>query len=223
MEYLLTVLSTGRFEYMERMIDSFREHVTPQPAAIFCYLDGATAAETQRAAELLRWGYVSGNSSRLGQCRAQKRCWDSARGSALPWAFHMEEDYVILRPTELRDLRDRLIVREHLQQMALVRTPWGAEVEHGGYIRQFPGWYTRRYGNKWMGWIEQQRNWTNAPALYRTELCRTFDWPAEPGCETTIGPMILQERPEAEFGLWGWGEPWCAHIGVERAKGSHGY
>ena len=74
-----------------------------------------------------------------------------------------------------------------------------------------------------MEWIATRRNWSNT-GLWRTDLCRQHAWPAEPGCETTIGPQLLASRgPDTVFGLWGWGEPWQAHIGLERAPGSHGY
>lgn len=37
------------------------------------------------------------------------------------------------------------------------------------------------------------------------------------------GFEIRVREPERTFGLWDWGEPWCAHIGVARQKGNHGY
>jgi len=199
--YLLTVLRNGRDTYHERMLASFLQHVTPQPADVYEYDDRRTS---------------------LGMCAAHAKCWNAAADSPLDWVFHIEEDMVILRPLELQRLAAVLDMHDHLKQMALVRCPWGFEIEHGGYIPQTPGWY-ERVGMYDHGWIETTRNWATGPALFKTGLAREFPWDPSPGCETEIGPRILRDYPDAKFGLWGWGEPLCAHVGVERAPGSHGY
>jgi hypothetical protein len=199
MRYLLTVLSTGRTEYRERMEASLT-FLWPEPSEVFVHED----------------------VKREGMCAAHAHCWRHAAESEYEWVFHIEEDQVILRPTSLYNIAGVLLDTQDLAQMALVRCPWGAEIEHGGYIPQTPSWYTRRRrgGNEW---IETTRNWATAPALFRTGLAREFHWDTRPGCETEIGQRILAKYPHAKFGLWGGGEPHCAHIGVERASGSHGY
>jgi hypothetical protein len=198
-KYLLTILSTGRAVYRERMEASLG-FLQPPPSSVFLHED----------------------TGREGMCAAHAHCWDAAAVSDCDWVFHIEEDQVLLRPTDLTQIMEVLNTNDHLAQIALVRCPWGFEIEHGGYIPQSPGWYERR-SNSWGEWIETTRNWATAPALFRTDLASEFPWDPSPGCETEIGQRIIEKRPDARFGLWGWGEPWCAHIGIERAEGSHGY
>lgn len=198
--YLLTVLSTGRQQYLDRMLASLDEHLHPAPAEMFVFTD----------------------EERIGQCAAHARCWQHAAESGFDWVFHIEEDFVVLRPIDVEHMTELMYAQPHLFQLSLMRQAWGAEIEWGGYVAKDPGWYQRRTDNGWE-WIETTRNWANAPTLFRTDLAREFPWPVEPGCETTIGPQMLARYPEGRFGILGLGEVQACHIGVERAVGSRGY
>lgn len=228
----MTVLSSGRPVYLERTLASLKQFLTPPPSDIYLFDDGGVLVALDYGEPELR---LESSPIKIGQCAAQAHCWQAAVDSPLDWVLHWEDDVVLLRPLDLRDLVAVMEEEQNIAQMALVRCPWGAEIEHGGYIPQFPGYYDRREtrtgecqkcGSSMDGevyeWIATTRNWSNT-GLWPTALTREFDWPDQPGCETTMGPMILDKYPDAVFGLWGWGEPHCAHIGVERAPGSHGY
>ncbi len=231
MEYVIAVLTNGRRDLLARSLAAFFQHVEPKPARGFLMDDGgqsraASLPDVPSLDELLaatgiEWQYDS-SPSPLGMCRAMAHCWHAAASSDLPWVFTLEDDFVILRPVNLLHLAEVIDAEPTLTQMALVRCPWGFEIPHGGYIAQEPSWYKRRQTGQGR-WISTVRNWANCPALFRTSLAREFPWPLENGCETTIGPMIRAVYPDAVFGLYGAGEPWCSHIGVERAPGSHGY
>lgn len=230
MRYLLTVLTNGRTEYLERALASFEQFVRPKPTEIFVHVDGRHAAPRMLYDEM-PWE-VNQALDPVGFTMATKDCMDRAAQSDLEWFFHLEDDFVILRPLDLNHLREVIEREEHLKQMALVRTPWGAEVEHGGYIAKDPGWYTRRTTALWetigrderdAEWIATQRNFATNPALARTNFPREHPYPSVALSEGVYGFEIREREPEALFGLWGWGEPWCAHIGVDRQAGSHGY
>jgi hypothetical protein len=231
LDYILTVLSSGRPAYLERTLAAFGDLVAPGPSAIYVYDDGADDDRLYETLNLVGEyvgdATVEGSPTRLGMCAAHARCWRAAAESDAEWAFHLEDDYRILCPIDLRDLA--LVIDAHVQlaQMTLMRTPWGAEVEHGGYVPQSPGHYERHETVMIPGcavsWFETTRNWAAAPTLFPTMLARLIDWPTEPGCETAIGPLVEEINPGARFGIWGAGECQVAHIGVERAKGSHGY
>jgi hypothetical protein len=217
------VLTNNRPVYLERSLRAFVEHVQPHPVETVVMDDGgATQGLSELLAAVLPWPWRTERSHpSLGQCRAQGMLWRAARDSGPEWSFHLEDDQVIVRPVDLTDLRSVMEAHPHIAQMTLVRTPWGVEVEHGGYITQDPGWYSRHHVAH-LQWIETTRNWANAPTLVRTSLMREFDFP-DAQCETTIGPNIRAVYPDATFGLWGWGESWCSHIGIERGSSAHGY
>lgn len=245
-EYLLTVLTNGRVDCLERTLAAFFAHARPRPSKMYVVDDGgatgsdAVFALSERYGKDINTAYettgdmVGVPDEAIGMCGAMERCWLAAAESGdrgLGWIFHLEDDQLLLRPINIFHLalvqastwgyRERA-----LAQMALVRAPWGAEIPHGGYIPKDPGWYNRvgaiRHGGP-HEWIETTRNWATSPALYRAELCQEFEWPTEPNCESLIGPRIRERYPEAVFGLWGHGECQYAHIGVERAEGAHGY
>lgn len=211
--YLLIVLSTGRKKYLERTLAAIDEHLRPRHAELFIFDDSVT---------------------RLGQCAAYGECWKYAAASDYEWTVVFEEDYVCLRPLDVGHMSDILRAQPHLLQLTLMRQAWLREVEFGSYVAKDPGWYERKTGRVThhgfntitdvdAEWIETTRNWANAPTLFRTSLAREFEWPSEPGCETTIGPRMLERYPEGKFGILGAGEVQAAHIGVERAPHSHGY
>lgn len=247
MRYLLTILTNGRQTCLERALHAFAQHVDPLPAEVFVMDDGGQTGgafiQATLAATLPGVPYAWEDSFvPLGMCRAHAHCWHAAKATELPWVFHLEDDLVVLRPLDLEAIAATLDAQPHLAQMALVRAPWGFEIEHGGYIPQTPGHYERRGMNfgrcedsapaeEFAGgsrpeaeWIETTRNYATNPALFRSDLAREFPWPLDGGCETLIGPAIIEGRgPDTRFGLWGWGEPWAAHVGVERHPGSFGY
>lgn len=227
MRYLLTVQTNGRPDYLRRALDAAQAFLTPPPAEVLIYDDGEATPE-----DVLRFGGVPtrvlSSPDRVGMCEAYCRLWETAADLDYDWIFHHEDDQLLLRPVRVDWLATVLNDQPHLAQMALVRCPWGAEVPHGGYIPAAPGWYVRcsaptTASMRPMEWIETTRNWATSPALMRASLYRSLPCPAEPGCETTIGPRLLERDPDTRFGLWGWGEPWYAHIGMDRAQGSYGY
>lgn len=258
--YLLTILTNGRRDCFARTIAAYAAHVRPFPSSIFVVDDGGATGEDFVLDSLSVFDgadalYYAPEQVE-GMCGAMTHIWRAGRASRHPWVFHLEDDQLILRPVNLRDLA---LVQAStwgmdtgsLAQMALVRCPWGAEIEHGGYIPKDPGWYTRwslqprldgytmapkkrpltpavnpdstrRRGGEFE-WIETIRNWATSPALYRAELCQRIDWPQEPNCEGLFGHQLREAYPNTVFGLWGWGECWFSHLGVERAPGAHGY
>lgn len=216
--YLLALMTNGRREYLARTLDSLG-HLRPAPSTCFIHND---AGETPYVdlLEATGWDWeVEDSPAPIGHCRSYDHVWQAAARSPLDWAFVVEDDQVVLRPVDLEALSAAMDATRRLVQMTLLRTPWGAEIPFGGYIPQTPGWYRRQALGEWQ-WIETTRNWACAPTLFRTSLTREVAWPLDAGCETSIGPTLLGREEEASFGIWGWGEPWVAHIGVERARGS---
>lgn len=231
--YALCLLSCGREEYVRRTLASYVEHLTPPPSAVYVYDDGGQtpldAFDAWPGVEVK----VESHPTRLGRCAAHANLWRYAAASDYDYVWTVEDDVLLLRPLDLRDLAALLESEPDLIQVTLFRCPWGAEVEYGGYFNQFRWKYERR--SSWLSslsyaegdglacWIASTDDWASSPALVRAQVCREVDWPAEPGCELTLGPAVQAVQPEALSGYWGWGEPLAAHIGMERVQGGHGY
>lgn len=235
------MLSCGRPEYVRRTLAAYAAFLTPAPSAVYVFDDGGqTPLDTFDA-----WPgvpvKVESSQERVGRCAAHANLWRAAAASDFDWVWTVEDDILLLRPLDLRDLADLLDEEPTLAQVALVRCPWGMEVAHGGYIPmradQGFAWYERREtlrvasvvhhpaDEPWPSWewIASTTDWTSSPALLSTSLTRKVKWPDEAGCEATLGPAIQALCPDAVSGYWGWGEPWVAHIGMERVEGAHGY
>ena len=232
LRYLLAILTCGRPAYLQRTLASYAAFLDPQPTAVYAWDDGLQTPREAFSA-FHPYPHVEGEPQRIGRCAGHARLWHATHAyPGIDWVFTVEDDIVLLRPLNLRHLAETIEAEPTLAQLALVRCPWGAEIEHGGYIAQFPDRYDRRTTNVWAGshggwreahWIASTVDWTSSPALLPMSLPRTVAWPSESGCELELGPRILAQRPDAVSGYFGWGEPWCAHVGMARVEGSHGY
>lgn len=231
MRYLLAVLTCGRPEYLTPTLATYAEFLHPKPTAVYAWDDGLRTPREAFApfSEVERF-VIEGESKRIGRCSGHAHLWQAARKpefSDIDWLFTIEDDVVLLRPLNLFHMAEVLEHEPTLEQLALVRCPWGAEIEHGGYIPMFRDRYTRREthvaGSCPAHWISSTIDWTSSPALLPASLPREIEWPGGSGCELELGPRIMALRPNAVSGYWGWGECQAAHVGMERAEGSHGY
>lgn len=244
MNYLFAMLACGRTDYTRRTLAAYGEFLTPAPSEVFVYDDGGQldleAVWPDAWADVPR--ALASHPTRLGRCAAHAKLWEYAAASEHEHVWVVEDDILLLRPLALHNLAALLDAEPNLVQVALVRCPWGGEIPFGGYIpmRAALGhdWYERRstfqyqsgdpvldhYGQPCtFEWIASTVDWTSSPALLRTSLAREVEWPASAGCEGTLGPRIQAVYPDAVSGYWGWAEPWCSHIGMERVAGGHGY
>lgn len=230
MRYLLCVLTCGRPDYLQRTLASYSQFLMPRADAVYVWDDGLETPWEAFSVFADVPTTVEGELERIGRCSGHARLWEATRRpeyADIDWVFTIEDDVVLLRPLRLNDLRYVLTVEDELEQLALVRCPWGVEVEVGGFIPLFPERYVRAMtpnaSDHPFEWISSTVDWTSSPALLPAALPRELDWPGGHGCEGELGPRILAQRPHALSGYWGWGEPWCAHIGMERIKGGYGY
>jgi hypothetical protein len=165
------------------------------------------------------WHRFSNEWSSKGFCAATRAAWEHARWPGVEWVFWLEHDFLFKQYVDLRELAAVMEAREHLKQMALMREPVGAEIEHGGFVPMHPGAYVGRAEGD-ARWLETQRNWTTNPSLFPRSFAVENDWPTEAQCEGHFGFQVREREPDATFGLWGEGEPWVEHIGV---RTGHGY
>src|SRR3990167_8683694 len=89
LNYILTILSSGRPVYLERTLASYAQFLKPPPSAVYLYDDGRSLKFSPANEPLqplydawdvpvcLSWT-VESNPERLGQCAAQAECWQAA-------------------------------------------------------------------------------------------------------------------------------------------------
>ena len=115
MNYRLSVLTHGRGELLQRALDAFRAHVTPEPVEVAIHLD----AEPQ-----------------LGFCGATAKLWADSAASGVDYVFHLEHDFEVIRYVDLTEVAAALDSDTTLSQVSLMRDAanW-QERNAGGLLR----------------------------------------------------------------------------------------
>jgi hypothetical protein len=215
---LLVVFTDGRADYLDRTLRSFREKVSGPFARMFIFDDSNDETYTAWVAEHFPDFAVLPNLARLGFGGTIARAWKLLASSPERYVFHLEDDFTFNRSVNLGAMIDCLDSSADLAQMALVRQAWNDDERlHGGVIeaakaRGIEFTPVAYHGHRWL----EHRGWfTTNPSLYPTALCQR-GWPLEAESEGKFGLRLLED-PALRFGFWGDGEPWCTHIGDERA------
>lgn len=220
---ILIVMTDGRRQYIEPSMESLQARVAGPIARRVLHDDSGSP----RQREWLRnrypdWELVGpATEHRSGFCAAYASAWAWLAEQPEPWVFQTEDDFTFDTDIDLDVLLDVMEKHPYLAQMQLRRQPWGAEPTEGGFVGQWPHFYSDATDGT-HHWLEHQRNWSTNPGLFRRTFCQR-PWPGPPGCEGAFGDQLLAEDPTLQFALWGerTDQPTVRHIGLERAGGSY--
>lgn len=235
MKYRLVVITDGREGLLDRTLEAFFAKVTPEPTDVVI-VDDSADADYQRylyaIADDLSGTVDAGvsvlcHSERQGFCRTVNDGWARAgdlagRRESVPWVYWLEDDFVHLRGTDLREIAFVMDREPNLVQMALYRNPVNPdEIKAGGYMNLRPETYERR-GDGSTRWWEHRNFWTTNPSLFRTSFARSHRWlddADERFCEGKFGIRLMARDDRVRFGVWGAGDVWVEHIGVRAGTG----
>lgn len=154
------------------------------------------------------------NPERSGFHGAIKAGWEAAAGA--DFVFHLEDDFVFMRPVEISKMIDVLSRQHHIMQFALMRQPVAEqEIQAGGLMRVWPEGYTEVQEGTNV-WCEHRLFFTTNPSLYRGELMQ-IGWPQCHHSEGEFSRLLFQNR-DITCAYWGYKfEPHrVLHIGEER-------
>lgn len=212
----VVVMTNGRMQYMREAMASLNEQVHG-PITRWVIHDDSGDGPYQLWLRKRYPGWEVVTSRTGSYSGAYHDAWRWLHDhDANQWIFQTEDDFTYNVPVDLRLLTEILGAHPHIAQMQLRRQPWGAEPADGGFVGQWPHFYTDA-GDGEHHWLEHRRNWSSNPGLFRRALCAE-GWPLAPGSEQLVGDRILAARPDATFALWGRREdaPTVHHIGQER-------
>lgn len=206
----LLVVTDGRRDYLERTIESARLML---PWADF---DIRLVVTDDPHVERLGATYSDCDVLGTGEDHAGFAGTIAAGWCALQgadWVVHLEDDFVFNRPVPVDDMCSVLEADPMLSQMALLRQPWNSEEKAaGGIIPLHPDDFTPCRSD--VGeWFEHRRFFTTNPSIYPGHLLDR-GWPTCPHSEGVFTHQLLADG--YRFGMWGTGEEWVEHIGVER-------
>lgn len=217
--FTLVVTSHGRWEYLERALDSLAT-VGPFDRAILSF-DGCSLND-----DLTLWpritnrlGMVEGDThllskydKRQGLTANLAQAW-GALTTDDEWVFHVEEDFIV-RDAPLTEMAATLDAFPQVANMVLVRQPWNAQEQRfGSVLPTIPGLEDRG------GWLEHRTGFWLNPFVAHASLLRSLC----PGVERKLTDQCLSRG--LSFGYWGGrnDEPRCEHIGAEGGMGSPGW
>ncbi len=224
MRYTLALLTHGDAPHLDRTLESFAAHVTPEPTTRVCLIDGPGRAP---AVEPLGPWLIEQHDRQQGFCASTRDLWSLAvRASVLEGNAHvmwLENDFRFDRPVDMRDLQMALGVG-HYAQVSLMRQPVNQhEVEAGGVLATIDSELlgtcrvTPTDGEP-VDWVEHGAYFTTNPSLMSTEWMLRNPWPgATRECEGRFG-LMLRERGH-RFAVIGDGTPWVTHLGERSGRG----
>lgn len=228
MRYRLVLLTHGDAPHLDRVVESFAEHITPSPADCVCVIDGPGRLPPVEPLGIWR---CFNHGQRLGFCAATAYAWTVGAANWNPrdpddvdYVFHLEHDFILTRGLYLPDLAVVLDANPKLAQMSLMRQPVSADERlAGGVLASRPGEFIKgrqvegRFGEPFP-WLEHTSYMTTNPSLMRRQFMVENPWPDYPSeCEGRFG-IDLVERGYT-FGVWGGGDQWVEHVGVRDGIG----
>jgi hypothetical protein len=220
----VVVFTDGRRDYIERTIASFDEQVTGRIAERIIHDDSGDPANREWLADLFPdWHLIHGERGRLGFGGAVRNAWSYLAGTpdGPRFVWHLEDDFVTLRPVDLNDLAAVLDAHPHIAQIALLRQAWNAaERAAGGVVELNPSAYLDSADDAGRQWLQHRQFWTTNPSLYRRSLCAR-GWPRGAESEGRFGGSLFDD-PDVWCAYWGARDSgqWVDHVGLERAAGA---
>lgn len=210
----LVVVTHGRRQCISETIPSAEANLTGPIVRRFIS-DDSGDIEYQAWLRVQFPGYELVTGKPVGLAGNVIRARNAVIGSGQQWVFWLEDDFTFNRPVDLVAMRDLLVARPHLTQMALRRQAWFPdELAVGGFIEQHPDDYT-----DFDGWMEHRRFFTLNPHLTSRQFLIDHPWPTGSHSEAVFGRRVLTGTRTA--GYWGsrHDEPWVHHFGERTGKG----
>lgn len=227
MSVLVLVFDDGRLDYLERTVESFREHVQGDEFHLIVHQD--EPADQARTRALLPDCEVIGGDQRSGFAGAIRRAWAHAaqpQFDRFDFVFHLEGDFTFNRKVNVQLLQITLDSHPELAQMAFRRQPWNqAERDAGGVVELNPQAFKQITNAFGWSWLHHRLFFTTNPSLYRRDLL-SARWPSQAKSEGLFTAKLRDRGlpwgvpgPMVEFGYWGHRDdpPWVEHIGHVRA------
>jgi hypothetical protein len=219
----LLVFTDGRKECLQRTLESAEHALVEQnPGLIRWRFIINDAANKPDYSAWLAKNYadryvIVDHQVKRGFCGAVESGW-SFIPAAADYVFHLEDDFVFMRPAFLDRMIAVLDAHPELVQLVLKRQPWNeAEKAAGGIIERDPDSFHEVTDGSDI-WTEHNAFFSTNPSLYRASLPLEVPWPQAPECEGRFTFAIRSQIPNARFAFWGakFDSPWVSHIGTKR-------
>ena len=210
------VMTDGRYDVIEKTIDSFYSNVSGTDINII-HDDSGDSAYLKWLRSTYGDFVICSTGRRSGFDGAMRSAWSfllNVNNFDRDFVFHLEDDFTFNKAVDLNDVVNVLNGDDDLQQMAFVRQAWNEqEVRAGGLINVARNDYHLKTSGDFT-WLEHRKFFTTNPCVYRASLMKR-GWPSTENSEGVFSIDLLS-KPSNKCGYWGRGDEWVTHIGVQR-------
>ncbi len=206
----MIMMTDGRKEYISKAIPSALTMLKGSISRYLLFDDSADPEYQDWIRENFPLFELICNEERRGLAGATQAVWDYLKNVETDYVIHLEDDFTFNEVIPLDEMIEVLETHPYLYEMSLLRQPWWQwEVAAGGIIQANPDAYTQKEK-----WVEHRQYFTTNPCIYRKSLIY-LGWPNHEGSESTFYRSIIENDPNAQFGIWGRKEdkPRVFHIG----------
>jgi len=204
MKVALMVITDGRWDYLQRTLESAAECLDyPFSQRILVDDSGEELGFCPDGFEFVK------NTPRRGLAGAIQSGWD-ALDADIDYVFHLEDDFIFPDVVDVELMIELLEYENDLAQIALLRQPWSPEEKQAGGIYSIgPERFKQKYG-----FVQQQHLFTFNPCLYPIGVARDY----RAGLEAELTADLLKDG--WSFGYLGelGDEPRTIHIGIRRSR-----
>lgn len=206
----LLVMTDGREEYIKQTIPSALSMLNGPITQRFMFDDSGDPQYREWLTKTFPTFQLFYESKRLGHAGAMQTIWKYIKKVETDYFFHLEDDFLFNEQVPLLEMVEVLENHPYLYEISLMRQPWWQfEIDAGGVIGVAPDEFIQKEK-----WIEHRRYFSTNPCIYRKSLL-DIGWPRCENSERVFCNKIIDNDPEAQFGVWGQKEdpPKVFHIG----------
>lgn len=214
------VTTDGRKEYIEKALPSWDKATGDIGYRAILDDSGDPHYREWLAHTFTNWDVIPVGETRCGYSTAMRAVREVGLQSGADHVFHIEDDFVLVRPLDLDEIAGLLQERTYLAQVALLRQPWYAnEIEHGGLIAALEdqGQHFTEMTDGSRNWIEHRAVWTANPNMFRRDVAK-IEYPDVNYSEAAF-MRALRESASLRCAFWGkrTDGPRVTHIGEYRS------
>lgn len=204
MKLALMVITDGRWDYLQRTLESAAECLDyPWSQRILVDDSGEDVGFCPTKFDFVK------NTPRRGLAGAIQSGWD-ALDEDIDYIFHLEDDFIFPDHVDIDLMLELLEYENDLAQMALLRQPWSPQEQQAGGIY----WIEPERFKQKQGFVQQQHLFTFNPCLYHISVVQNY----RAGLEAELTAELLKDG--WKFGYLGelGDEPRTIHIGLRRSR-----
>lgn len=226
-EYTLFILGNGRKGCLERTVASWEKNLIDQPKHKIIFDDSGNQDYREYLKKRFgdRFTIVPIGDDIMGQIYGINFIYNYLNELDTDYIFELEEDWVLFRPLEIKNLIEILDSNQNIVQVRVPRTPWteldfysGSHTSYFLSMDESKSCFIKYNGLSWYEWRGPYWFWSHNPSLYRKSVT-ILPYPGEgdhEDHEMKFGFNLLEQNKDAVIAIYGENvyDAYIYHIGT---------